>query len=183
MNLQLKKKPQGKTSFPQKKRSHKINEEITSSSVRVIDPVSGTNEVMDLRDALYKAADLETDLVQINDDKVPVCKLIDYNKFSYQNEKAKKNNTQHQKKIKQVKFHYTIAQHDLGHKVGHIREFITKGHSVQIICQFSGRENKYRNTGKELLNSIIADLTDICKVDGEMKEDQRSIKMLLIKRQ
>jgi len=176
MDLKLRKQ------LNQKKRDHKINNEISAQSVRVIDTVEKTNEILPLWDALQKAKLAETDLVQISDGEIPIVKLVDYDKFIYQQDKAKKEKKQVVKKLKQVQFHPTIGPGDLEHKVKHITEFINDGHKVQCVLRFAGRQNQHRDIGYALFEKIKEQLESVAKLETPISSEGNSIKMLFTKK-
>ena len=158
---------------------HKINQYISSNTIRLIDPDNNTNVIITLQEALEIAEEKNTDLVQIADGEVPIVKIIDYDKFLYQLDKNKKENIQHPKKLKQITLSPHIADHDLGYKVKQINEWLEDGSKVQITVKFSGRENQHREFGKEILNKILEQ--SVGKSESIKDEGNRTT-MFLIKK-
>jgi len=166
----------------QHKRANKINEEIISSRVRVIDSITNSNEVMDLREALKLATQTETDLVCVVEGEIPVCKLIDYNKYLFQQEKARKSSKNTQKKLKEIKLHSNIASNDLQHKINHIKDFLEDGHKVQVVLQLRGRENSHSDLGFEVINLVTDKILDVGKVDIPLKHEGNIMRITFSKK-
>ena len=165
------------------KRINKINEEILADKVRVIDSISGTNEIMSLSEALNLSRINETDLVEIVKGDVPVVRLIDYDKYAFQQEKAKKKSSKNiQKKIKEIKLHSNIASNDLNHKINHAKEFLEEGHKVQFIIQLRGRENSHSNLGYELMDAVTDKIADVGKVDVPLKHEGNNMRITFAKK-
>jgi translation initiation factor IF-3 len=133
-----------------KKREHKLNEEITEREVRVVD-----EGVMSLNEALKLASEQELDLVLINDKSTPViCRIINYEKFIYEQKKKKKNQTK-PAELKEIKLGPNTSENDVDYRVKHIIEFLDKGHKVKLTMQFRGREMVHTDKGQELMLKII----------------------------
>lgn len=169
-----------KKKLPKKIRNNRINEEINSEFVRVIDTITNTNKVISISEALSLARANETDLVEVAKAEVPVCKLIDYDKFNFQQEKAKKK-AKH-KRMKEITFHPTIAKNDLTYRIDHIKDFLNSGHKVLVVCTFSGRQVEHKEFGRDLFKTILEQTVDIGKLDAPIQEEDRSIKMILSKK-
>lgn len=169
-----------KRSAPSRQKKHKTNEEITSPKIRIVSsPEFEDGSVVDLRQALDVAKQSEQDLVEITQADIPICRIIEYSKFLYQLEKKQKNHGT-SKKQKQIKLHPNIGSGDLKHKVEHIKEFLRDGHRVEVVCQFSGRENKYKEFGYKLFDEIVTESS--AKRDGEVRANGNSIVMYLIRK-
>ena len=161
---------------PEQKRKHKINDEITANEVRVIDATGEQLGVISKRDALQKAREAEMDLVLIAPQaKPPVCKIIDYGKFTYEQQKREKEQkkAQTQKELKEIRLRAGTDTHDLEFKTRHAREFLEKGHKVKATVFFRGREIVHQDLGRELLQTFIDGLADISKVDQDMRTEGR----------
>jgi translation initiation factor IF-3 len=133
-----------------KRREHKLNLEITHREVRVSD-----EGVMTLVDALSLAESREMDLVLINEKAVPaICKIMNYEKFIYEQSKKPKNKTL---EVKEIKLGPNISENDLEYRVKHMVEFLKKGHRVKISLQFRGRQMQHIDLGQEqILKMILA---------------------------
>ena len=148
--------------------THRINEFIIAKEVRVILPDGEQAGVMQLRDAIQKAQELELDLVEVAPQaKPPVCKILDYGKFKYKEQKkeaeAKKNRTENT--IKELRLRYRTDSGDLEVKLKHAREFLAEGDKVKFVMRFKGREAMYIDLGKEKFDQIVQRLADVAVVD------------------
>lgn len=163
-------------------RKHKINEEITASELRVVDEEGGQMGVLSRRDALQAARDREMDLVLIAPQAVPpVCKIIDYGKFSYEQQKREKaqKKAQHQKELKEIRLRAGTDTHDLEFKTRHAREFLEQGHKVKATVFFRGREIVHQDLGRELLQKFIDGLVEVSKIDQDMRTEGRVLSVTL----
>ncbi len=167
---------------PEQQRKHKINDEITGTELRVIGPESEQFGVLSRRDALQKARDMDMDLVLIAPQaKPPVCKVIDYGKFMYEQGKREKDQkkAQHQKELKEIRLKPGTDTHDLDFKTRHAREFLEKGHKVKATVFFRGREIVHQDIGRDLLQKFIDGLVDVSKVDQDMRTEGRVLSVTL----
>jgi translation initiation factor IF-3 len=140
--------------------------------------------VMPLADA-FKLSDEQTlDLVEISGQaRPPVVKLIDYNKFLYQLKKKKQEEKKgaHVSETKQVQFGPFIDDHDLDIKLSRAREFIKDGDKVRFVIKFRGREMAKQDLGREVMNRVIITLSDIAKIEREIKMEGRQMVMVMSK--
>ena len=122
------------------------------------------------------------DLVEISPDaKPPVCKILDFSRYRYENKKKKQEAKKKQKRIslKEVKFKVNIGQGDFDVKVNRTKKFLADGDKVKISLWFKGREIVHRNKGMEIFNRIKEELTDLAKIDSEPKMEGKQIIMIL----
>jgi translation initiation factor IF-3 len=132
----------------QKERQHKLNFEIKHQTVRV-----GEFGVISINEARKMASEQELDLVLINENSnPPVCKIMNYEKFIYQ---QIKNQKQKSLDIKEVKLGPNTSENDLSYRIKHICEFLDKGHKVKLTMQFRGREMIFVDKGQELMLNLI----------------------------
>ncbi|HOV63147.1 MAG TPA: translation initiation factor IF-3, partial [Spirochaetia bacterium] len=120
----------------------RINEEIRVREVRLIEG-DGTQRVVPIQEALMLAREANTDLVEVAPQaSPPVCKLMDYGKYKFDQEKKDKESKKKQKliKIKEVRMQPKIEKHDLDFKTKHISEFLSEGNKVKVTVRFRGRE-------------------------------------------
>lgn len=160
----------------------RINREIRAARVRVIDKNGDQLGVMLIGEALAKAELAKLDLIEIAPSaEPPVCKIIDYGKFRYQQTKKEKENkkSQHQVKVKETKIKPNIDDHDLQVKIRQAREFITKGNKVRITCVFRGREMAHPEIGRGVVQKICEDLADIAAPESPMKMLGKSLSVVL----
>ena len=128
--------------------------------------------VMATRDAQRMAEDRGLDLVEVNPNAVPpVCKIIDYGKFKYEESIKAKQQRKAQKvqKVKEVKFHPGTDTNDFNYKLSQIRGFLADGCKVKLTLQFRGRENAHRELGEDVINRVLDALRDECFVEQAPK--------------
>jgi len=150
--------------------------------VRVVTDSGEALGIMSTRDAQKKADSMGYDLVEISPNaKPPVCKITDYGKHKYNLDKkqkmAKKNQTVI--KLKEIKYHANVEEHDYQTKLRHCKEFLEAGNRLKCSLFFRGRENSHRDLGVKLFNRIISDLEALCHVDSPPKIAGRSLAMML----
>jgi translation initiation factor IF-3 len=133
-----------------KKREHLLNDEIKASEVRL--PEEG---IIKLSEALRIAEEQEMDLVMMNQTtSPPICRILNYEKFIYEQNKAKKANNK-APEIKEIKLGPNTAENDLSYRAKHIIEFLEKGHRIKITLQFRGREMAFIDKGKALMLKLM----------------------------
>ncbi len=159
-----------------------INRKIRAREVRVIDPNGEQIGVISIEAALTAAADLGLDLVEVSPNaNPPVCKIMDYGRFKYEQTKkkqeAKKKQTTFQ--VKEIKVRPKTGDHDLQVKMGHIRKFLGKKDKVKVTVLFRGREITLSDRGRELLQRIAAEFEDIAVVEQYPKFEGRTMMMVL----
>ncbi len=160
----------------------RINREIRTPKVRVIDKDGNQLGILPVIEALSRAEQAEMDLVEIAPNaEPPVCKIIDYGKFRYQLTKKEKESkkSQHQVKVKEIKLKPNTDEHDLKTKLKHAREFILKGDKVRITCVFRGREMMHPEFGERIITKMCEDLADIASVEAGAKMMGRSLSVVL----
>lgn len=160
----------------------KVNREIRAPRVRVISHTGEQVGVLPLHEALAMAEQEGLDLVEISSgSSPPVCKVINYGKFRYDQTKREKESkkAQHQVKIKEIKLKPNISIHDLETKLNHAREFIAKGNKVKITCTFRGREMAHPELGEKLMQKMCEDLEDIATLEAPLKMFGRSLLAVL----
>lgn len=160
----------------------RLNERIRAPRVRVI--VSESNEqlgVMDTRDAVQEAKRRGLDLVEVAAKAdPPVCRIVDYGKFKYEQAKLKKaSGNKPAPKLKEVKFRVRTDPHDYNIKLSHAEDFLEAGNKVRVQLQFRGRENAHHDIGFEVMKRIKEDLLSTGHVDMEPKLAGRQITMML----
>lgn len=150
----------------------RVNKEIRAPRVRVIGANGEQVGIIALYEALRLAEDAELDLVEVvPNSNPPVCKVMNFGKFRYDQTKREKENkkTQHQIKVKEVKIKPNIGTHDLETKLRHAREFIEEGDKVKITCTFRGREMMHPEFGEKLINQMLEKLNDIAQAEAPAK--------------
>lgn len=159
-----------------------INEQIKDREVRVVGEAGEQLGVMSSKDAMKLAEDAGLDLVKIAPTaKPPVCKIVDYGKFKYEQLRKEKEAKKKQRTIdiKEIRLSPNIDTNDLNTKVAQARKFITKGDKVKVAVRFRGRELAHMEVGREILSNFAAKLEDIAVVDKPSKIEGRSMVMFL----
>jgi translation initiation factor IF-3 len=159
----------------------RVNHRIRAREVRVIN--GATNEqlgVLRLQDALRKAEEMGLDLVEVapNADP-PVCRIVDFGKYRYEQAKQDKDKKSHAGKLKEVKFRVNIDQHDYMTKIRHAEEFLDKGNKVKVQLQFRGREMAHQDLGMAVVHRVKDDLATMAHVDMEPRLIGRTINMTM----
>ena len=159
-----------------------INEQIRDKEVRVIGADGEQLGIMSSRDALKLAQEAELDLVKIAPTaKPPVCKIIDYGKYKYEQIRKEKEAKKKQKivEIKEIRLSPNIDTNDLNTKMNATRKFIAKGNKVKITLRFRGREMAHMQTSKHILDDFAEQVADVAIVEKAPKLEGRSISMVL----
>ncbi|HOX13876.1 MAG TPA: translation initiation factor IF-3 [Spirochaetia bacterium] len=136
----------------------RINEQIRVREVRLIDDKGEQRGIVATLEALKIAREAGVDLVEVApQSSPPVCKLLDYGKFKFEQEKKIKESRKNQKivKIKEVRMQPKIDDHDLEFKSKHVREFLEEGNKVKVTIRFRGRELAHTEIGEEVLKSVL----------------------------
>lgn len=159
-----------------------INEQIRDREVRLIDEDGSQLGVMSAKDAQRLAREKNLDLVKISPKaNPPVCKIIDYGKFRY--EQAKKDKEARKKQnivvLKEVRLSPNIEQHDLETKMKQALKFITNGDKVKVAVRFRGRELAHTMVGREILLDFAKGLEEICEIEKPPKMEGKSMIMFL----
>ncbi|PZP40667.1 MAG: translation initiation factor IF-3 [Pseudomonas fluorescens] len=161
---------------------HRINGDIRVPSVRVIGPEGENFGVMSSRDAVFKAQQLGLDLVEISPTAVPpVCKIIDYGKFRFQESKRKAEAKRNQTvvEVKEMVFRPGTEDHDYNIKLRKIKEFLADGNKAKINLRFRGRETTHQEIGTAMLDRLVADTADVAKVDFRSGLEGRFMTLVL----
>jgi len=130
------------------------------------------------REALNLADEYGLDLVEISPTaKPPVCKIMDFGKYKYQQQMKERENKkkQHVIKLKEVRFRPRIGEHDLNMKVDHIRKFLSEGYKVKLTLMFRGRELAHKEVGEQLINNVAESLSDIGVIEKTPSFEGRTI--------
>ena len=138
---------------------------------------------MSIREALNKAEDEGFDLVEVSPDaKPPVCKIVDYGKLKYREQKSKKEAKKKQKtiEVKEIKIRPNIDKHDYEVKIKALSKFIESGNKVKVSMRFRGRENEHQNLGFDVLHKLTKQVVDFAKVEVAPKTEGRQITMVLV---
>ncbi len=159
-----------------------INEQIRDKQVRVIDDKGGQLGIMSAKEAQRLARERNLDLVKISPKaKPPVCKIIDYGKFRYEQAKRQKEAKKKQNiiSVKEVRLSPNIEQHDIDTKMKHAKKFLNNGDKVKVSVRFRGRELAHTGVGREILLKFAEGLTDIAEIEKYPKMEGRSMVMFM----
>lgn len=160
----------------------RINRDIRVPEVRLIDQDGEMIGVVNIRDALQRADEAGLDLVEISPQAVPpVCKILDYGKFKYENDKkaAEARKKQVKVELKEIKIRPQTDQHDYDVKMKQARRFLEEGDKVKFTLRFKGREMSHTEFGMMMMNRIKADLVDLVRVEFEPKFEGRQVVMIV----
>lgn len=159
-----------------------INEEIRDKEVRVVSASGEQLGVMSAAEALEKAFAQNLDLVKIAPQaKPPVCKIIDYGKFRFEQAKREKEAKKNQRvvEIKEIRLSLNIDTHDFNTKVGHATRFLKEGNKVKASIRFRGREMGHPEQGHEIMRRFAETLAEIANVEKPAKLEGRNMLMFL----
>jgi translation initiation factor IF-3 len=160
----------------------RINEDIDAPEIRVVDEDGAMLGLMTPQEALRIAIEREVDLVEIAPKAIPpVCKVIDFGKFRYEQQKRDKlqKKHQHQQQLKEIRFKAATDTHDFDFKTRHAREFLIEGDKVKAAVFFRGREIVHSSLGIDLLKRFVAALADVSKVDQEIRMEGNNCSVTL----
>ena len=159
-----------------------INEQIRDKEVRVIGEDGEQLGIMSAKDALKLAQEADLDLIKIAPTaKPPVCKIVDYGKYRYEQMRKEKEAKKKQKTVdvKEIRFSPNIDTNDLNTKVNQAKKFLSKGDKVKVSVRFRGRELAHMEIGKEILDNFAAQLEEVAVVEKPAKAEGRSMVMFL----
>ena len=160
----------------------RVNGRIRADRVRVVDPDEGSHGIYSLDEALALAERRGLDLVEISPNAdPPVCKIIDYGKFRYEQQKREKEQRRksHTIQLKEIRFRPHTDTHDFEFKVKHARDFLEHGDKVRAYVQFRGRDIIYKDHGMQILARFIEELAEVAKVDQEPQMEGRRMTAIL----
>lgn len=165
-----------------KEQQVQINDEIRDSEVRVIGTDGTQLGIMSSQAALDLAAEAELDLVKIAPQaQPPVCKIMDYGKYRFEQQKKEKEAKKNQRvvEIKEVRLSLNIDTHDFETKVGHARRFLNDGNKVKASIRFRGREMGHPEHGLEVMRRFAEALSEIANIEKPAKLEGRNMLMFL----
>jgi translation initiation factor IF-3 len=174
-----------RTQQPVQKDGPRLNEEIRSREVQLIDQTGTNVGVIDTQIALAKAVEAGLDLVEIvPNNNPPVCRILDYGKYKYQAQKKAAEARKKQKvvEVKEIKLRPMIDDHDYDVKMRSMQRFFEEGDKVKVTLRFRGREMAHQELGTQLLNRVKDDTTKIAKVEQEPRFEGRQVVMVLAPR-
>ncbi len=160
----------------------RINEQISSPKVRVIDPEGKQIGIMNTRDAIRKAEELDLDLVEISPSTdPPVCRILDFSKYYFQKEKKAKEarKKQHEIEIKEIKFGPNTEEHDYNFKKNNAIKFFIQHNKVKFTVRFRGRQMAHKELGFNVLEKLRTDLAHLADVDSEPVAERNLLSFIM----
>lgn len=163
-----------------------MNHEIKAREVRVIGPDGKQLGIMPLKDALRQAQEAQLDLVKVaSNAKPPVCKIMDFGKYKYEQSKREKEARKNQKviNIKEIRMNPTIDEHDFQVRLKNALKFLKDGNKVKVSIKFRGRQMTHTKLGEEVLNKMIEQTKELGVVEKPPKMEGRNMVMILSPKQ
>jgi translation initiation factor IF-3 len=163
-------------------KDHQLNEEIRAKEVRLVGPEGEQIGIKPFREAMQMAIDANLDLVNVAPQaKPPVCRIMDYGKFRYEQQKKDKEARKNQKivDLKEVWFRANIEENDYQTKFRNVVKFLNEGDKVKCSVRFRGREITHSKLGQKILERVANEVADICVVERMPKLEGRSMIMIL----
>jgi translation initiation factor IF-3 len=160
----------------------RINERIDAPEVRLIGADGEQIGILSRDDALARAREQDLDLVEVaGQANPPVCRLLDYSKYKYEQEQRAKAARKHQQQInvREIKLRPKIADHDYETKRGHVERFLRQHDKVKVTIMFRGREQAYPERGRALLDRLFTDVEELATIEQEPEQEGRNMTMLL----
>lgn len=161
---------------------YRVNREITAQTVRLIDENGEPIGVVNIREAMVRAREAGQDLIEVAPTaNPPVCKIADYGKLRYEQQKKKAEAKKKQKIIetKEIKLTPAIGEHDYQVKLAKIKKFIEDENKVKITLRFRGRELSHKELGVNLINRLIEDVAEFAKCEVKPKLEERQMMAIL----
>ena len=159
-----------------------INEQIRFKEVQVIDDEGNKLDKMSINDALDLADEKDLDLVLVSSNPAnPVCKLMDYGKYKFEQSKREKESKKKQKifELKEIRVTPNIEEHDFNFKVKNARKFLNDGNKVKITVRFRGRELNYVKLGEQVLNRFSEELEEVALVEKKPLLEGKNLFIIL----
>ena len=167
---------------PPERDSTRVNERIRVPEVRLIDENGNQVGVMRTSEALRYAQDKDLDLVEVAPEaRPPVCRVLDYSKYKYEQAQKVKQARKHQQQItiREIKFRPKIAENDYNTKKGHVERFLRHKDKVKITIMFRGREVTHPERGVMILDRLAEELSDLAVIEQRPIQDGRNMTMML----
>ena len=167
---------------PVQKDGPRINEEIRVREVHLIDKDGANLGTIPIADALAKALEANLDLVEISPNATPpICKLLDFGKYKYQEQKKQAEARKKQKvvEVKEIKFRPMIDDHDYQVKMRSMQRFFEEGDKVKVTLRFRGREMAHQELGVKLLDRVKEDTGKVAKIEMDARFEGRQMVMVL----
>ncbi|MGZ5344041.1 MAG: translation initiation factor IF-3 [Actinomycetota bacterium] len=159
-----------------------MNDRIRAPQVRLVGADGSQIGVVDTREAIRQARELDLDLVEVAPQaNPPVCRIMDYGKFKYERDIRQKDARKKQSRsgLKEIKFRPKIDPHDYATKKGHVERFLKGGSKVKVTIMFRGREMAHTELGRKILDRLVGDLGEKVVVESMPKQEGRNMIMVV----
>ena len=159
-----------------------MNGRIRAKEVRVVGDAGEQLGVMTVQDALKRAEEAGFDLVEVAPTAVPpVCRIIDYSRYKYEQEKREKEARKKQKvvHIKELRLGPKIGEHDYQFKLRHLEDFLKRGDKVKVAMMFRGREMTHTDIGRKILDRLASDISSVGEIEESPRLEGRIISMVI----
>ena len=159
-------------------RELRVNQRIRIKEVRLIGPDGEQMGIVETKDALQRAQEVNLDLVEVAaGTNPPVCRIMDYSKFKYDQDKKAKEARKHQRvmHLKEIKIKPNIEEHDYQVKLHHLKRFLSRGDKAQLTMVFRGRQMSHMEIGKKIIERVVSDLLEVGEVESGPKREGRNI--------
>ena len=163
-------------------KGQRINEQIRVREVRLIDDLGEQKGIVPTIEALRMAKEKDLDLVEVSPNaNPPVCKILDYGKYRFEQEKKRRESKKNQKvlKLKEIRMQPKIGPGDLDTKAKHVQEFLEEGNKVKVTIRFRGRELAHTELGYDVLNEVLKRLTSAYVVEKQPAMDGKFMSMTI----
>ena len=163
-------------------KGQRINEQIRVREVRLIDDLGEQKGIVPTIEALRMAKEKDLDLVEVSSNaNPPVCKILDYGKYRFEQEKKLRESKKNQKvlKLKEIRMQPKIGPGDLDTKAKHVQEFLEEGNKVKVTIRFRGRELAHTELGYDVLNEVLKRLTSAYVVEKQPAMDGKFMSMTI----
>ena len=163
-----------------KDQHQRVNEQIRISPIRLIGAAGEQLGVIPTSQALDMAREANLDLVEVAaQERPPVCKIMDYGKFRYQQSHKQKKSKTHQQKLKEIRLRPKTDNHDIETKISQARKFLEHKDKVLVYVMFKGREVQHTEEGKRILQAMREKLLDLAKIEKEPSLEGKRMSMML----
>ena len=165
-----------------KEEEPRVNHDIRATEILLIDEENTKRGVISTKEAIAMAEAAELDLVEVAPQATPpVCRIMDYSKYRFQQQKRDKDARKKQKNqvVKEIKMRPKIDQHDYDFKVKAVKTFLSAGHRVKVSIFFRGREMAFLDRGREVLNKVVAAVADFGKIEMEPRMEGAYMRIMI----
>jgi translation initiation factor IF-3 len=160
-----------------------VNEQIRIPQVRLIGEDGEQIGIMETRKAMELAQEKDLDLVEVSPEaRPPVCRVMDYGKYRYEMSKKQKKGKQASSQLKEIRLRPQIDDHDYTFKLKHVEEFLKQRHKVRVTVFFRGRQHAHRDQGRELLERVKVDLSEVGVPEGNIQDEGRNMVLIVTPR-